>query len=95
MAAGNRATDVVVVLVDGQDQALAVAVAGRIKAVRALHDIPAVVAAAHDDIDFLPFVLADVAGPQLARQAVKAEAPEIRGTTPASPSPLPHLSDIS
>src|SRR5690606_30923401 len=44
---------------------------------RALALVPAVVAAGLDAIDLLPPVLADVAGPELARVPVEAETPRI------------------
>ncbi len=47
------------------------------KAVRALARIPAVVAVALDEVDFLEPVLAHVADPQVARLAVEAPAPGI------------------
>lgn len=39
--------------------------------------VPAVVAAFDDDIDFLPFVLADVPDPEFAGFTVEREAPRI------------------
>ena len=65
------------VLPDGRDGALAVAVVAGTEAVVALEDVPAVVAAPLDDVDLLPLVLADVAGPQLAGLAVEGETPGV------------------
>lgn len=59
------------VLPDRWDGALAVAVVAGPEAVIAFEDVPAVVAAALDDVDLLPLVLSDVAGPKLAGLAVE------------------------
>ena len=51
---------------------------------RALHDVPAVVAAEVDLVDLLPEILADVAEPELAAAAIEAPA-----ATSAKLSPAP------
>src|SRR5262249_44867107 len=80
VAAGDRVALPVVVLGDRLDRAGHVAVRARPVAVLPFADVPAVVAAELDLVDLFPLVLADVAGPELAGQAVEAEAPGVAKT---------------
>src|SRR5262249_9781508 len=77
VAARDRETDVVAVFRDRVDQARALATAGRREAVVALADVPAIVAAARDDVDLLERRLTDVPDPEVAGLAVEAPAPGI------------------
>src|SRR5207247_3353996 len=49
----------------------------RFEIMESLAHAPAVIAPFDDEINFLPFVLADIARPKLARVAVEAHAPNI------------------
>ena len=74
----------------GQLEVLPVAARRRLEAVGAFHDPPAIVAAAPDDVDLLPRVLAHVARPQLAplrrskekRQGLRSPSAQISGLAP-------------
>lgn len=64
----------------GFDEALCIAIGRRIVAVGAFFNAPAIVTTLGDDIDFFPFVLADVACEKFTGTAIKANAPRIAET---------------
>jgi hypothetical protein len=76
VAARYRTAEIVVICSARQLQPGLIATVG-LKALRPLHDVPAVVAPGDNVIDLFPLTLPDVAGPHLTCLTIEAEPPGI------------------
>ena len=76
VSSGDRDASIAPVLQHRRLEAGLITCAGP-EALEALLHTPAVVAAAADEVDLLLPALADIAGPEIARYAVEAEAPRV------------------